>query len=163
VLGKPHHQARLDRHAGAEFERGADRVAHMQGAALVRGFDERRRQAGALEIVLGPLEIILAIDPQAHALAHRRVRARLEDEAVMTGLLDAAQIECLSVVIADREAQRVAIEGAAQPQVLDGQNDMARPRGVERRRIRGTGNGHGEINSPAAPWRAPPRRAACWR
>ena len=69
MLGELHHQARLHRHAGAEFERGSDRVAHLQRAALMRDLDESRRQAGAREIMPGLVEIILAIDPQAHALA----------------------------------------------------------------------------------------------
>ena len=141
VVLELHDQPRPRFHAGAELERRADRVVDMQRAALMRHLDIGGRQSGALEIALGGVEIVLGVDAQARCARRSAPTRLLEDEAVMAGLLDAAQIERAAVLVADRKAERIAIEGAAAAQVLDGQDDMARPRGVERRRICGTGNG----------------------
>ena len=143
VLLELHDQPRLHRLGGAEFERRADRVGDVQRAALVRHLDPFRRQAGALEHVLGLVEILLGVDPQADALAGRFAVALLEHDAVVAGLLHAAQIERLVVLVADREAEAVDVEGAAAGEVLHRPDDVARPRGVERRGIGGARNGHG--------------------
>jgi hypothetical protein len=111
----------------------------------MRNLDNSRRQLGALEVVPGGVEIVLGIDAQPDALAQGGFRTLLENQAVMAGLLDAAQIESLSLLIADRKAQRIAIESATGAQILDGQDHMARPRGVERRRIGGSGYRHGAL------------------
>ena len=142
VVLELHDQARPRLHAGAEFERRPDRILDVERAPLMRHVDIGGRQLGALEILLGGREVILGIDAQADALADGRRRGLLEDEAVMASFLDAAQIERPAILAADRKAERVTIKGAAQAQILDGQDDMACPRDVERRRICGSGNGH---------------------
>ena len=113
VMLKLHDQTRPRLHAGAELERRPDRIGDMQRAALMRHIHIGGRQSGALEIALGGREVVLGIDAQADALADGRRRGLLENEALMAGLLDAAQIERPAVLAADRKAERVAIEGAA--------------------------------------------------
>ena len=113
------------------------------------------RQTGVVEVALGGVEIVLGVDAQAQALAHRRRAASPEHEAVVAGLLDAPQIKRVAVTVTDRKAERVAIERMAAAEVLDGQDDVARPRGVERRRVCGAGNGHDGNRSPDGAKRNP--------
>ena len=49
------YKPRLCRHGGAEFERGAERIADMQRSTLVRPLDPLRRQSCFLEIKSGLL------------------------------------------------------------------------------------------------------------
>ena len=62
-------QPRLRRHAGAEFERHADRIGHVQRAPLMRPLDPFRRQPGLVEIGLGLFQILLGEAAHADALA----------------------------------------------------------------------------------------------
>src|SRR5262249_11381075 len=71
----------------------------------------------------------------------------LENEAVMTRLGDAAQIERIVVFIADDEAEEVNVEVPAHRQVLHGEHRVARARDVEGRIVDGLRNAHGALQS----------------
>src|ERR1700722_9162602 len=141
VMLKAREQPRLQRHGGAEFERQAERIADMQGAALVRPLDPLCRQAGLLEISFRLFQILLGEAAHADPLGLRRAGA-LEHQRVMTDLGDAAQIDRVLVLVADDQADEVDIEGAALRQIFHVQYRMAGARDVEGRVVVGFGNGH---------------------
>ncbi len=112
VMLEGHDEPRLARHGGAEFERRADGVVDVQGAALMRTFDPLRRQSGLFEIELRLLQIFLAEAAHADPLGLRCAGA-LEDERVMARFGDAAQIDRILVLVADNEADEIDVKRAA--------------------------------------------------
>ena len=141
------HEAWLELHGRAELDRSAACVRDMQGAALVRDLDPCRRQTGLVEKGLGLLQILVAEDAHADALGLRLAARALENEAVMTRLGDAAQIEGIAVFITDDEAEEIHVEVSAHRQVLHGEHRMARARDVEGRIVDGLWNAHGALQS----------------
>jgi hypothetical protein len=135
-------RARHGRHAGAEFERHAAQVGRPQGAALVRHLGPLRRTTRGIEMGLEPVEILLAEYPHADALACRRLARAAQHQAVVAGLLEAAQVESVGRLLGGDEADDLGIEQPAHLQVLDGQDHMTRARDVERRVVVGPGQVH---------------------
>ena len=85
--------ARHDRHGRAEFQRHAGDVVGMQRLALMRNVGPCRRAAFALEECLQMIEVVFAEHAHADARACRRLAGAPQHQAVMAGLLDAAQID----------------------------------------------------------------------
>jgi hypothetical protein len=141
VMIEAREQPRLQRHGGAEFERQAERIADVQGPALVRPLDPKRWQVRFFEIMLRLFQILLGEAAHADPLGLRGARA-LEHQRVMTHLGNAAQIDGVLVLVADDQADEIDIEGAALRQVFHVQHRMAGARDVEGRVVVGFGNGH---------------------
>ena len=138
-----HGEPRPGLHGGAEFERRADRVGDVERASLVRRLDPTGRQPGLVEICLGLLEVLIRIDAQPDPLAHRRLAAALEHEAVVARFLDAAQVERVFVLVAHHQPDGIDIERAADAQIFHRQHRMARARDVEGRIGIALRNAHG--------------------
>src|SRR6202040_1845279 len=112
----------LDLHGRAELDRSAACVHDMQSAALVEDLGPCRRQAGFVEKRLGLLQILVAEDAHADALGLRLAARALENEAVMTRLGDAAQIEGIAVFFAYDEAEELQVKVSTHRQVLHGEH-----------------------------------------
>ena len=144
VMLEAHHQTRLGRHGGAEFERYPERITHVQGLALIRPLHPLRGQAGFLEIVLRLLQILLGETAHADALRFGRARAP-EHERMMARLGDATQIQRILVLVADDEANQVDIERAALAEILHVQHRVAGAGDIEGRIIVGLWDRHGML------------------
>src|SRR5262249_26950570 len=107
--------------------------------------DPCRRPAGFVEKRLSLLQILFAEDAHAHALGLRLAARALENEAVMTRLGDAAQIERIPVFIADDEAEEIHVEVSAYRQVLHGEHRVAPAPDAEGRSVDGLWNAHGAL------------------
>ena len=105
--------ARHRRHGGAQLDRRAGWVGEMQRAALVQHLDERRGDAGAIEMRFGLVEVLVGEHPHADALALRLAAGALEREAVVAALLYAAQPDRVGGLVAHDQAQDLDIEVAA--------------------------------------------------
>ena len=127
---------------GAELERRADRVIHMQGLALVRHLDPAHRKAALLEIVRRAREIVISEHAQPDAPAHGRASLAPDGDAVMRALLEPAQVERVISNFGSDEAEHVRIESAARLEVARGEDNVARARDVERRMRIGDGKSH---------------------
>ena len=84
--------ARHHRHGRAELERRADRIGDLQRAALMRHLGPGRGATFRVEKGLAPVEIGLGEHAHADARAGGFV-ALAQHQAVMAGLLDAAEIK----------------------------------------------------------------------
>ena len=90
----------------------------MQRLALMRHIRPGGLQALAVEKGLQRLEVALAQHPHADALAARAILGLLEHQAVMAGLLDAAQIERVAGLFGDHEADHLGVEQPARSRSL---------------------------------------------
>jgi hypothetical protein len=126
-------RARLRRQRRAQLHRHPHHVGEAQGAALKGRLDELRRNAGAVEMRLRLVQVLLVEHVHADALAARLAVRLLQGEAMVSALLDAVQVDRIGILVADDQAHHFGVERAARGQVLRGQHEMARPRDVERR------------------------------
>jgi hypothetical protein len=138
-------RARLRLHGGDQLDWRSHRVGEPQRAALVRHLDEPRRDAGAVEVRLRLVEILLVEHVHADAFAARHVGGPLQREAVMAAFLDAAQPQRIGILVADDQTDHLGIERLAGREILCGEHEVARARDVERRVIVGLRKGHRTI------------------
>ena len=144
-------QARLLIHGCAEFNRRADRIRHVQGATLVRDLDPLRRQAGLFEKGLRLFQIVLGENAHADALGSRLVACALEHEAVVACLGNAAEIERVTILVADDEADEIDVEAPAAREILHRNDAMAGARHVERWIVDRLRNAHRVLPHDASP------------
>ena len=90
----------------------------MQRAALMRHLGPRRRATVRLEEGLEPVEIGIHEDAQAEPRAGD-VLALAQHQAVVAGLLDAAEVERVVLFRSQDQADHLLIEKAARREVAD--------------------------------------------
>src|SRR3984893_508471 len=111
-------QAGLDFHGRAELDRYPACVPHRKRASLMRSLEPFGRQTGIAEECFRLVEVLLRENPHADALGLRLAARLFKDEAVMTCLRDAAQVDRALVLVADDETDEVDIEASACGEIL---------------------------------------------
>ena len=101
------------RHGRAELQRHAGHILRVQRLALMRNVGPGRRAAFALKERLQMIEIVLAKHPHADACAGRRIAGAPQHQAVMTGFLDAAQIDRVAILLGHDKADHLGVEQPA--------------------------------------------------
>ncbi|MEH0547617.1 hypothetical protein QA802_32415 [Streptomyces sp. B21-105] len=118
----------------AQFERRADGVGDVQGTTLVRDVDPLGGQPPLTEPGVREVEVLVEEHPEADPPAGAPAfLVDFQDEAVVAGFGQPAQVAGAVVLVADDEPQRFRVEVAARGQVGDGEPDMAGAGDVERR------------------------------
>src|SRR3984893_3209099 len=132
MAGELRDHARHHRHGGAEFQQRSGRIDRMQRSTLMRDVRPRRRAAARFKEPLELVEVLLGEHTQAEARA-ADIAPFTQHEAVVTGLLDAAEVERVVFFRSQDQAYNPLIELPARRQVADGKNDMACPRNAKSR------------------------------
>src|SRR5260370_4046129 len=97
----------------------------MQRPALMRYLGPCGRAPVRLEEGLEPVEVGIHEDAQAKPRAGD-IAALPQHQAMVTGFLDAAKIECVALFRGRDQADHLLIELTARREVADGEDDMAR-------------------------------------
>jgi catabolite regulation protein CreA len=108
---------------------------------LKRFLDPAVGQATRIEIVLGFVEILLAIDLEAQDAGDRLV-APLENDAMMTAFFHCAQINSVGCFVSDLKTEGIDPEGARRSKISHRERDMIEPDNVKRRMQNRCRNGH---------------------
>jgi hypothetical protein len=125
--------ARLDRHARTKLQRIAARVERVQGLALESDVHPLYRAGALFEELIRLNEVRVGKNAQADSQAMRRGSALAKHQRVVTGFLDAAEIQRIVRRQRQDEADDFLIKDAAGFQIFDRQRDMAGAPNVERR------------------------------
>ena len=88
------------------------------------------------------IEVVLAEHAHADAQAGWRVAGSPQYKAMVTGFLDATQIERVTILLRHHEADYLGVEQPASVEILDGQDRMAAARDIERRVMMGARQFH---------------------
>src|SRR5690348_7472001 len=110
VLMRARLRARYRLHACAELDRRADCIASVQRAALERHVDELGGPAEAIEMRFRLFEVLLLEHPKPDALAGRLILGALEREAVVSALLNPAQVDGGGGLVAHLQADHFGVE-----------------------------------------------------
>jgi hypothetical protein len=97
-------------HTRAQFNRDSVGVDDPERPCFERSLDPGRLVSLGVEIDLGPIEIGVLEDSVADCSADRLVAGSPEDQAVMTNLLNTAQVGGIGILIADGKADHFGVE-----------------------------------------------------
>ena len=126
-------QPRPGLHGRAQLQRRADRIAHVQRAALVRHVHPLGRQVPVPEVPVGDVQVVLEEHPEPDPAGRAAVGGLLQHQAVVARLGQPAQVDRRVVLLGHHQTQDLGVEVAALGQVGDIEPDMAGAADVERR------------------------------
>jgi hypothetical protein len=122
---------RLYGHGHAQLNRYPKRVANVKCAALIGNIDPIRRKPKSVEVELCCVEVVLARNAKSKPLS-RRIASTAENEAVMCGLLYAAEIHGLTVLRSHDESDNVLVKPPACRMIPNVHHDMTQARDAKR-------------------------------
>jgi len=158
---RPVVQPRLGGHAGAEFNRDTGRITQLKCPSLEVRLGPAGLNSYPIEVGFGGVEVLVPEYTETDGFTHRRFFGCLQDEAVMTGFLDAAKINDIGILVRNQQPDYLSIKFTCPRQIAYREPDMTGTGDVERGRVVGLRYGHRLMHSAVEPMRGTANKLCC--